>query len=566
MTHDFISYLNSLHNLTPAGANALAESQIHTKYFNEIYSEFPIVQYIYKLLKKDNNSIIIITGHAGDGKSTIAFDLIKRLDEKFKTHTFRQHEYSEKHNLNILKDMSELSLVEREKWLSQAFSKIGNWLIVSNTGPLLTSITEYLKSIELTQDIESEIFKLLDQEINISNHLESLDDLNLSLNINSKKLFIINIAKLDNIEVALLIFKRIIKHSAWQELVENHAQHAIVRNYTTIQDHLEEVIHSIRLLYLYLFNHEKRLTLRQMLAHFCASLTGGFQLEDSPAQPIIFSELFFGYQNNSPWENAFKLPAIHLLHTLNFAGYRSLEVEKMVMNLQNFEYITSPLHITIKEYIQKDQDSDTHFFKPALRRLIFMYNLYPPKYINAQAQFLGSPSIEKYSEWRLDPQKFTSEYARQIKKMSLQALNLFFSGVNEDKYLNITLKRADSSVFQIAQIKICSFMEKEFLVDYCKNKQQPYLALKKESEIRLELSLPLLDYIQNIIKGDITESLTPIYKTQLERFKLNLIEYAEIDSEDEIILVRTLANGDIQENTIKIGLDVHQNKTLTLED
>ena len=150
--------------------------------------------------------------------------------------------------------------------------------------------------------------------------------------------------------------------------------------------------------------------------------------------------------------------------------------------------------------------------------------------------------------------------------MSLQALNLFFSGINEDKFLNITLKRADSSVFQISQIKICSFMEKEFIVDYCTNKQQPYLALKKDNEIRLELSLPLLDYIQNIIKGDITESLTPIYKTQLERFKLSLIEYSEIDSEDEITLVRTLASGEVQENIIKISLDSKQNKILNLED
>ena len=566
MTLDFISYLNSLHNLTPAGANALAESQINTIYFNEIYSEFPIVQHIYNLLTKDKNNIIIITGHAGDGKSTIAFDLIKRLDEKFQQHTFQKHEYSEKYNLNILKDMSELSLSERIKWLSQAFNETDNWLIVSNTGPLLTSITEYLKSIDLTQDIESEIFSLLDKEIYISDQLESLDHLNLSLNIHNKKLFIINIAKLDNIEVALSIFKKIIQHSSWHELVESHPQHPIIQNYLSIKNNIENVIHSIRLLYLYLLNYEKRLTLRQMLAHFCASLTGGFQLEDSPIHPIIFSDLFFGYQNHLPWENAFKLPAIHLLHTLNFAGYRSLEIEKLMADLKNFEGITPSLHSIIKNYIQKDQDSDIHLFKPALRRLIFIYNLYPTTYTNAQAQFLGSPNIEKYSEWRLDTQKFMAEDARQIKKMSLQALNLFFSGISEDKYLNITLKRSDSSIFQIAQIKICSFMEKEFIVNYCNNKQQPYLTLKKENEVRLELSLPLLDYIQNIIKGDITESLTPIYKTQLERFKLSLIEYSEIDHEDQITLIRTLSNGDIQENIIKIELDLKQNKTLTLED
>ena len=566
MNLDFISYLNSLHNLTPAGANALAESQINTTYFNEIYSEFPIVQHIYNLLTKDKNNIIIITGHAGDGKSTIAFDLIKRLDEKFQQHTFQKHEYSEKYNLNILKDMSELSLSERIKWLSKAFNEQDNWLIVSNTGPLLTSITEYLKSIDLTQDIESEIFSLLDKEINVYDELESLKHLNLSIDIKNKKLFIINIAKLDNIEVALLIFRKIIQHSAWDKLVQDYPQHAIIQNYSTIRNNLEHVIHSIRLLYLYLLNYEKRLTLRQMLAHFCVSLTGGYQLDETPTQPIIFSDLFFGYQNNIPWEKAFKIPVINSLHHLNFAGYCSLEIEKMISNHENFTKVDPSLYNLIKNFIKKDQDCQTHQFKASLRRLIFIYNLYPSTYTHAQAQFLGSPNIEKYSKWRLDNQKFTSEYTRHIKKMSLQALNLFFSGINEDKFLNITLKRSDSSVFQISQIKICSFMEKEFIVDYCTNKQQPYLALKKDHKIRLELSLPLLDYIQNIIKGDITESLTPIYKTQLERFKLSLIEYSEIDSEDEITLVRTLASGEVQENIIKISLDSKHNKILTLED
>lgn len=566
MTTDFISYLNSLHNLTPAGVNALAESQVNTPYFNDIYSEFPIVKHIKKLIQQNENNVIIITGHAGDGKSTIAFDLIKRLDEKFENHIFQQHEYLKKYNLNILKDMSELNLDERKKWLSQAFTKHENWLIVSNTGPLLSSITEHLKSIGLTQDIESEIFKLLDNEISISSDLDSLESLDLSIDIGHKKVFIINIAKLDNIEVALSIFKKIIQHPAWKTLCQENPKHPIISNYLSINSYSENLIHSIRLVYLHLLNYEKRLTLRQMLAHFCASLTGGFQLKDSPIHPIIFSDLFFGYQNHLPWENAFKIPAIHLLHTLNFAGYRSLEIEKFMVDLKNFKGIAPPLYCIIKKHIQDDQDSNIDLFKPALRRLIFIYNLYPTTYINAQSQFLGSPNIEKYSVWRLDNQNFMSDDARQIKKMSLQALNLFFSGVIEDKYLNITLKRSDSSIFQIAQIKICSFIEKEFIVSYCSNKKQPYLTLKKENEVRLELSLPLLDYIQNIIKGEITESLTPIYKTQLERFKLSLIEYSQVDHEDDITLIRTLSNGDIQENVIKIELDFKQNKTLTLED
>ena len=38
--------------------------------------------------------------------------------------------------------------------------------------------------------------------------------------------------------------------------------------------------------------------------------------------------------------------------------------------------------------------------------------------------------------------------------------------------------------------------------------------------------------------GDVTESLNPIYKTQLERFKLSLIDYAQDVDDDAITLVR----------------------------
>lgn len=568
MPQDFITYLNSLHNLTPAGANALAESQVNSHFFNDIYSEFPIVSHIEKLIKTSENNVIIITGHAGDGKSTIAFDIIKRLDNNFANHAFKQHEYTPSNDLHILKDMSELSLSDRKEWLSQAFNNKGNWLIVSNTGPLLTSITEYLNSIDSNKNIESEIYSMLDRDINISEELESLEDLNINLKISNKNLYIINIAKLDNIEVALKIFKKIIQHESWQPLIDNYPNHPIILNYTAVKSNLNQIIDSIRLVYLYLLNYEKRLTLRQMLAHFSSAITGGYQLDDEIDSPIIFSDLFFGMIADKKWEKASKLTAIYLLSSKNLAGYRSLEIEKFISNHENFANTSSNIQNLAETFIKKDIESSSHSIKSSLRRLAFMHNLYPETYVNAKALFLNSPFIIKFSEWKLNSESFTKNDAKNIKKISLEALNLFFNGLNDDKNLNITLKRSDNSFFQIAQIKICSFSEKDFEVRYCTNKQQPYLALKGHSDIKLELSLPLLDYIQNITKGDITESISPIYKTQLERFKLLLIEYKELDMEedDNIVLLHTLMNGEVKETIIKIEKNSKNEMMLSLED
>jgi len=566
MKQDFISYLNTLHNLTPAGANALAESQTHNQYFNDIYSEFPIVSHIESLIKNYKDNIIIITGHAGDGKSTIAFDLIKRLDENFKNHSFKKYEYTSSHDLHILKDMSELSLAERKDWLARAFNEQGNWLIVSNTGPLLTSITEYLNSIDTTKNIETEIYKILDKDINISDNLENLDDLVVNINISNKKLHIINIAKLDNIEVALNIFKKMIQHNAWDTLTKDYPDHPIIENYSILKSNLEQAIESIRLVYLYLLSYEKRLTLRQMIAHFSASITGGYQLNDKIDQPILFSDLFFGMISTKKWQSATKLSAISLLSSLNFSGYRSLEIEKLISNSLSFSNTSPEIKKLTEKFIKEDSESHRHDVKSILRRLVYMYNLYPNTYKNAKALFLNSPFIIKFSEWRLNPECFTKNESKDIKKMSLQALNLFFNGTIDNKYLNLTLKRSDNSIFQISQVLIARFDEKKLTVNYCKKKQLPYLALKDNLEIRLELSLPLLDYIQNITKGDITDSLSPIHKTQLERFKLSLIEYSEIEDEDEIVLLNNLSNGDVEEITIKIEENSKNDLILSLED
>ncbi|MBP0556346.1 hypothetical protein J8J23_21240, partial [Mycobacterium tuberculosis] len=81
--------------------------------------------------------------------------------------------------------------------------------------------------------------------------------------------------------------------------------------------------------------------------------------------------------------------------------------------------------------------------KSSLRRILFMYGL-NDKSKDAKTHFLGSPSIRKFSNWRLDQESFSDD-ARSIKKAGLTALNLFYSRSQDAKNLNITLKRSHSS-------------------------------------------------------------------------------------------------------------------------
>ena len=447
---DFINYINSLHNLNASGVNALAESQSNSPYFDEIYTPFPVVDTIRKLIEGHNNNIVVLTGHAGDGKSTIAFDILKtlqKLDTSYQAKTFKEYEYVDKHNLHVLKDMSELSSDTRSHYLSQAFGSKGNWIIVSNTGPLLTSVTDALENTNLQgKDNLSKILEILSQDLDILDDAAELE--RLKLDVDGKNLYIINIAKLDNIEIALQIFQKIIENKAWDLITQNYPTHPITLNRQTIYNHFDEVIDSIRLTYLYLINYERRLTLRQMLAHLASSITMGYTLTDDIEHTILFSDAFFGRVEADIWHKAKNLKLIELLSRLNLGGYTSLEVENIITSHDAFSDIDEPLKSIIQGYIQRDNDSYSSKIKSSLRRILFMYGL-NAKSKDAKAHFLGSPSIRKFSNWRLDQESFSDD-ARSIKKACLTALNLFYSSSQDAKNLNITLKRSDSPFLKIA--------------------------------------------------------------------------------------------------------------------
>ena len=447
---DFINYINSLHNLNASGVNALAESQSNSPYFDEIYTPFPVVDTIRKLIEGHNNNVVVLTGHAGDGKSTIAFDILKtlqKLDTSYQAKTFKEYEYVDKHNLHVLKDMSELSFDTRSHYLSQAFGSKGNWIIVSNTGPLLTSITEALEHTSLQgKDNLSKVLEILSQDLDILDDAAELE--RLKLDVDGKNLYIINIAKLDNIEIALQIFQKIIENKAWDLITQNYPMHPITLNRQTIYNHLDEVIDSIRLTYLYLINYERRLTLRQMLAHLASSITMGYTLTDDVEHTILFSDAFFGRVDADIWHKAKNLKLIELLSRLNLGGYTSLEVENIITSHDAFNDIDEPLKAIIQGYIQRDNDSYSSKIKSSLRRILFMYGL-NAKSKDAKTHFLGSPSIRKFSNWRLDQESFSDD-ARSIKKACLTALNLFYSSSQDAKNLNITLKCSDSPFLKIA--------------------------------------------------------------------------------------------------------------------
>lgn len=76
----FVDYLNTLHNEQANNENALAEAQQNNPYFKKVKVERPEAQYIANRIETGENAcLMILTGHAGDGKTTLLFQVLEKL-------------------------------------------------------------------------------------------------------------------------------------------------------------------------------------------------------------------------------------------------------------------------------------------------------------------------------------------------------------------------------------------------------------------------------------------------------------------------------------------------------
>lgn len=329
MQNEFIAYLNSLHNLRASGANALAESQALSPYFGELYEPFPLIKRLVEALTDKVKRVVVLTGHAGDGKSTVALDVLKKLRDLPATAPFdgplgeREDISGPDGPITIVKDMSELSAERRQEWLDQAFSGPGSWLIVSNTGPLLHSLADYAKEAGFDQDIESQILERLEQSLGdgpLDRH--SLDGFD-------KDLVILNLTRWDNVALGAKILTNLVEHFAWRQCAGCSAEPAcpLQLNRKALHNAGPVAEERVRWIYQRLSAYEQRLTLRQIVAQLAFGLTGGMSCAEAQQQVsastaegpdrgsaglgrILFSEGFFGYRDGKPWPQAEGLHAV----------------------------------------------------------------------------------------------------------------------------------------------------------------------------------------------------------------------------------------------------------------
>ncbi|MCF7988202.1 MAG: hypothetical protein K9L60_11600 [Methylovulum sp.] len=571
----YIAYLNSLHNLTASGANALAESQALNCYFTEIYEPFPLIAALHTMLLDTQERVILLTGHAGDGKSTIALDVLKRLrnlpDNECLVKALDEREAVLERNppVYIVKDMSELTAKQRLDALIQGFNQPGSWLIVSNTGPLINSLAEYSEEFGGPDNIESDILELLDQpyvEGELSSHI---------LTGFTKDLVILNITRLDNVEIGARVLTRMVNHTAWVHCntCDIEVRCPLRINRAALQKISATVEERVRWVYLYLTAYEQRLTLRQMIAHLALSLTGGMSCEEAKAlinsasdvvtqeldglDRILFSESFFGYQAGKPWPAAENLRAIALVKRSVFGSPTAVDFERQLLITGGLEGLTVPdMLFGVQQRWRKHAiEAAGVRWRFALRRMLYLFGEQSSVVSKGNDKFLSvflqSPMLKDFDCWQ-NAKHLTldSQGQRALTQRCLQVLLEIYSGFSSGQLqsldgLYLTLRRPDGTAIQPTQLVVAKLDNRDFSLKYDSSQRLPVLSYR-QGMVELRLTLPLLDYIHARSIGSLGNRLAPIHLAQLQWFRAELLKISRNSSLGEISLLRSGIDGEVK--------------------
>lgn len=568
MTNPYIQYLQSMNNANSANDNAIAESQITSPYYDHIRIERELGTYLINTIK-EKPSVILLTGHAGDGKTGLLHQILRTLDiigpkENLNTKDVR---YVEEFSSSLLyvKDMSELTLNEQVTFLKEGFEVKeagGSAIIISNTGPLIEAFKEYEKTISSDTDlnaIEMDILKMMD-----NNGGEAKI-------VGQHEVVLINLARIDNTGLVPQLFEKILQPDLWSpcQTCSVAGSCPIYNNYHTIQENKESVITFIEAFYRWLYETDKRLTIRQILAHLTYSITGNLDCKTLSIKKTEenlfnyhFANLFFGFVGTGSSSDALKIKAIQEIQSLRI-DEKELPHNYNIFVRNDFSMLKKEVrHLTEKFWFNEMRfynrnSSDLHLdekpylLRKAMRRMQVLFGEYTYEEREVLLAKVFVPVFPKYLKMREEPLK--KRELRILEQMVVRALNAILVGNTEglkaEGVLYLPLKRNDGGAQNVqlllgkVETNEISIVQKEVESKFDKEIRFYQIELKfskiKES---FPLSLLLLDYFDNVARGSVSTKLNPSLTHGVDKMKAKIYKtYKFNDKNEEIkILVQTL--------------------------
>jgi len=567
-TQAFVEYLNTIHNVSADNRHALAEAQATSRYFSDLHVELPLTKSIEDIFSREGDAVVMITGHAGDGKSTVAMELIKRARGLPAGSPLPQPpaevEYVQLYgrSLAIVKDMSELPVSERLERLSAAIEGAGSGLIVSNTGPLLSTFRQYFSQQQAQEEVEQkqaqeEVERNVLLRLSQPLHNGELSDENCLPVAGGKKVYIANLSMLGNVDIAVEFLNKLVAYPVWDNCASCCAASTcpIKLNVELLRESGEVARERVRYVYERLTAYGRRMTMRQLTAHLSFSLTGGVSCEEvrtraSSDRPLLlFSESFFGHVGALTEQAVDALFCLKQMADLHFGAISAPPFDQLVHEGKLGEAIELPPRVEsyVQHWQQEARDPAGGEARRRLRRVTYMFGWPRNAYHSLESvlidDFLHSPMLRRLAAWVTQGSVDTGVEKRKFIRKTLGVLMEEYIGCMVPdmarERLFITLRRPDERVFQPVQIVLKMIPVDEFELSLDRVRALPVL---RHDSAQLTLTLPLLDYIVGRSRGELTGELDAIHRASLDQFRGELLGSRRL-GQDVITVLQIDADG-----------------------
>lgn len=562
----FCDYLSSLISTNVFNENAIAESQAVNPLFRTIHTTHPLVPILDKELRQTTGKHVILTGHAGDGKTTIAVDIIKQLRGLPLSAVLEKpperREEIEEHRLSIIKDFSEREGRADQTLIDELKAGRRRFMIISNTGTLLNFFKGNAQAWQINAvEAESRILTAISQNNGAS-----------AVEFAGVEFMVYNLAYIDNLHLAEKIFTRMLEPENWRgcSSCSREGFCPVKYNVELIRSVQEQVTQRLFLLYKRLYEYGTRLTIRQLTSHLAYLISSGINAANVHKKmsqmktDFLFFNRLFGDDGKSPDVAASEMKAIVELNRQSLGTIFNSGIE---MNL----WLKSSVQGSIKvQPIAKELFSDLRKTGRAsltvsgagpspeqarrqLRRLLYFFVNDEAYDFQVISDFLNSPNILYWWDWQKKGSVLEKAYRAKYTNMVFHVIQEHFTGVRmpeglgtQDSRLYITLSRKQSEVRQSTQIVLAELDWSQSVVlelDRTSNAagaEYAELVLTGKGVLKgvtLRLGLPFLDYVTQRHYGEIGNLLNAAYKERLEHFKLQVLKKTA-SLNDDMMLIR----------------------------
>lgn len=582
--NEFVDYLNSTNNAGSDSTGSLAEAQVKSVFYDRIKVSRKLGTYISNGIRNNTPEAFILTGHAGDGKTSILVQALKESGLlEHQQGLDQEHEYQ---NFYYVKDMSEITRERQAEVLKRALQAPATGkssLLISNTGPLLLSFTSLVQEAREQKGLKFGEREQIDLQTALLKQLDKNND--TPITIEGFTFILVNIARVDNVSFSVRILKNIIADDLWHDCgtCKNNERCPIYHNRCLLKDNFVRVSSFIENYYRYLYENDKRMTIRQMVGQLSYALTGNLTCKyinshylKSPFFDYNFANLFFGCVGINDNREASQIKGIRQI--------RNLELDRIALNVDyklfvNHDYsFFSPeinaeintLNIKHKNRykLNEEEVEDSNKvqklevqLRRAIRRYYLFYSLFSDdkELDNVFNQVFGSNFMEYIS---LTTRLQSKQMLRKMQSTIFQALYIKNTGVlpKTQNALPLTLRREDD-VFQNVmlvlgsvnkiEMEICQSPDNNRFED-ADGKQQIMLRIRDQD---FHITLPLLAYFNALINGSIASNNNPALTHGIAKLDARLHDEfsTNVDDNELTVIINTMHGQQLKQFVFEEG-------------